>query len=54
MKGGDIHGITFFMILCNASININGQSASTYTLVYIYTDILGEKAKINLHMNLNY
>ena len=32
------------MILCNASMKRNGQWATTYTLLYTYTDI----AKINL------
>ena len=49
MSGGDIHGITSFVILCNASMKRNGQSATTYTLLYMYTDISGGKARIKLH-----
>ena len=40
MKGRDIHGITFLVILCNASMKRNGQSSTTYTLLYTYRDIL--------------
>ena len=39
MRGGDIHGRTSFLILCNASMKRNGQSATTYTLLYTYADI---------------
>ena len=55
-RGGDIHGITSFLILCNAFMKRNGQSATTYTLLYalLYTctDISGGKAKINIHTTL--
>ena len=39
MRGGDIHDGTFFVILCNASMKRNGQSATTDTFLYTYTDI---------------
>ena len=44
MRGGDIHGRTF-VILCNASMKINGQSTAIYTLIYTYTDISRYKSK---------
>ena len=34
MRGGDIHGSTSFVILCNASMKRNGQSTTNYTLLY--------------------
>ena len=40
-----IHGRTSFVILCNASIKRNGQSATTYTLLYTYTDIFRWQSK---------
>ena len=40
------------MILCNVSMNRNGHSITTYTLIYSYTDISGGKANINLHTML--
>ena len=39
MRGGDIHGRTSFVILCNASMKRNGQSETTNTLLKTYTDI---------------
>ena len=45
MRGGDILGRTSFVILCNASLKINGQSAAIYTLVYTFTDISRYKSK---------
>ena len=53
MRGGDIHGRTSFVILCNASMKRNRQSAITYTLLCTYTDISGGKAKINLHDSIH-
>ena len=46
MRGGDIHGRTSFVILCNASMKINGQSAAINTcIIYTYTDISRYKSK---------
>ena len=45
MRGGDIHGRTSFVILCNASMKINGESAAIYTLIYTNTDISRYKSK---------
>ena len=54
MRGGAIpsaiHVRTTFVILCNASMKRNGQPATTDSLPYTYTYILGRKAKIDLHM----
>ena len=52
MRGRDIQGRTSFVILCNASMKSNGQSATTSTLLYTYTNFSGGKAKISLHMTL--
>ena len=41
-------GRTSYVILCDASIQRDGQLATTQTLPYTYTDI----AKINLHTAL--
>ena len=38
-------GSTSFVILCNAFMKINGQSATTYTFLYTYTDIFRWKSK---------
>ena len=45
MRGGVIHGRTSFVILCNASTKRNGQSETTYNLVYTKTDIFRWKSK---------
>ena len=45
MRGSDIHGRTSFVILCNSSLKRNGQLATTYTLLYTYTDIFRWKSK---------
>ena len=34
MRGGDIHYRTSFVILCDASMKRNGQSATTITLIF--------------------
>ena len=51
MRGGTIHGRTSFVILCNASTKRNGQWATTYTLLYAYTDIFRWKSKDLLTFN---
>ena len=45
MRGGAIHDRTSFVIVCNASTKRNGQWATTYTLLYAYTDIFRWKSK---------
>ena len=52
IRGGYIHHRTSFVILCNASMKRNGQSATTYTLLYTHTVILRWKSKIILHVIL--
>ena len=52
MRGGDIRGRTSFVILSTTSMKRNGQSATTYTLLYTYIDFSGRKAKINLPTTL--
>ena len=51
MRGGTIHGRTSFVILCNASTKRNGQWATTYTLLFAYTDIFRWKSKDLLAYN---
>ena len=51
MRGGTIHGRTSFVILCNASTKRNGQWATTFTLLYAYTDIFRWKSKYLLTYN---
>ena len=51
MRGGSIHDRTSFAILCNASTKRNGQWATTYTLLYAYTDIFKWKSKDLLTYN---
>ena len=45
MRGRDIHSRTSFVILCNSSIKRKGQSTTTYTLLYTYSDIFRWKSK---------
>ena len=52
MRGRDVHDRSSFVILCNASMKKNGQSATTHTSLYTYTDISGGIAKINLQTRL--
>ena len=52
MRGRDVYDRTSFVILCNASMKKNGQSATTHTSLYTYTDISGGIAKINLQTRL--
>ena len=54
IRGGDIHGTTSFVILCNASMKRNRQPATiylhfTFTVTQIFS---GGKAKIHLHKTL--
>ena len=51
MRGETIHGRTSFVILCNASTKRNGQLATTYTLLYAYTDIFRWKCEDLLTYN---
>ena len=54
MRCGDIHGRTYFVVLCNASMKRNGQSATTYiyfTLTQIFSDGV---AKIHLQLHLKF
>ena len=51
MRGGTINGRTTFAILCNASTKRNGQWATTYSLLYAYTDIFRWKSKNLLTYN---
>ena len=53
MRGGDIHGRTSFVILCNASIKRNGKSEATYTLLYTYTDIFRWKSRLTYIQHLD-
>ena len=52
MRGGDIHDRTSFLILCNASMKINGQSAAIYTYCTLTQIFPGRKAKIYLRTTL--
>ena len=53
MRGGTIHGRASFVILCNASTKRNGQLATTYTLLYAYTDILRWKDLLTYNASIN-